>query len=94
MTDFNRAETDKIRLGKTTFNLSLAIGASLTDVQLKSVANEAGVAGSSGVIVHSQATGNLYFNPNGSAAGGDILLATTNFVGNANPLIPSDFVVG
>ncbi len=93
LVDFTQAESDKIRLGKTTFGLSSAVGANLTTAEFKSVANEASVAGSTALIVQSQATGNLYFNPNGSAAGGDILLATTNFVGG-NQLFATDFLVG
>lgn len=95
LTDFKTADFDKIRLGKTTFGLSSAIGASLSAAEFKSVANENQVATSSGIIVQSQATGNLYFNPNGAAAGGDILFATTNnFGGGALSLLASDFVVG
>ena len=92
ITDFDRSENDKILLGKTTFGLSNAVGGVLTLAEFSSVATEANVPLSSARIVHSQATGNLFFNANGAAAGGDTLIVTTNMIG-VNMLV-SDFVVG
>ena len=92
ITDFNRTEGDKIMLGKTTYGLAGTIGSALASTEFRSVLNEGLVAGSTARIVHSQSTGNLYYNANGATAGGDIWFATTQTVGV--PMLNTDFAVG
>lgn len=87
--DFSRVEGDKIRLGKTTFGLSSPVGVGLLSGEFASVPQETQVGTSSALIVHSQQTGNLYYNPDRSAVGGDIWFAT---VEKTSPLA-SDFIV-
>jgi Ca2+-binding RTX toxin-like protein len=91
--DFSRLEGDKIRLGKTTFSLSGLVGGNISNTQFASVAKEESVGTSTALIVHSQATGNLYFNSNGAAIRGDFLIAETSFKGLGNGLTESDFIL-
>jgi len=90
--DFSRSEGDKINLGKTTFGLSSPVGsAPASGTEFASVTTESQVGGSPALIVFSQATGNLYYNSDGSTPGGDVLVAT---IEPLNPTIANtDFVV-
>lgn len=90
--DFNRVQGDKILFGKVTFALTSAVGSPLTSTEFASVTLDSLIATSAAKIVHSQQSGNIYYNSNGSAIGGDSWLVTTNIVGAA--LLTSDFVVG
>ena len=90
--DFKRDQGDKILFGKVTFTLTTAVGSPLTSNEFASVTSDSLIATSAAKIVHSQQSGNIYYNSNGSAIGGDSWLVTTNIVGAA--LLTSDVVVG
>ena len=90
--DFNRSQLDKIVLGKTTFGLAGTVGTNLALSEFASVLNDTLVAASTAKIVHSQSTGIVYFNGNGSTIGGEALIVDTPFVNSA--LLNTDFVLG
>lgn len=89
--DFKRSEGDKFILGKTTFGLTGNIGTALSISQFASVASDALAKASSAIIVHSQASGILFYNQNGSTIGGESLIVKTE-VNSA--LINTDFIIG
>ncbi len=72
LTDFT-TNSDKIALSKMTFNaLSSPLGTlqSAEFVQINSLSNELSLVGSSSAkVVYNQATGNLFYNPDGAIAG-------------------------
>ncbi|MFM7577896.1 MAG: calcium-binding protein, partial [Microcystaceae cyanobacterium] len=72
LTDFTK-NSDKIALSKVTFNaLSSPVGTLQTAefVQINSLSNELSLVGSSSAkVVYNQATGNLFYNPDGAIAG-------------------------
>jgi Ca2+-binding RTX toxin-like protein len=67
--DFKKAELDKIVLSKATFTAITAAAGGSLGAQFASVASDALAATSSAVITYSTATGNLFYNQNGVAAG-------------------------
>ncbi|NJR37987.1 MAG: calcium-binding protein [Leptolyngbyaceae cyanobacterium CSU_1_4] len=68
ITDFVRG-TDLIVLSRQAFGLSSSSGTLLGTPEFQSVANDAQAAISAARIVFSKGSGNLYYNPNGAAAG-------------------------
>lgn len=89
--DFSRTQGDKLILGKTTFGLASVIGSSFSVAsEFTSVTLESLVDVSSAKIVHSQQTGNLYFNANGSTIGGTSIIVDTNVI---SALSGTDFII-
>ncbi len=94
ITDFNKAENDKILLSKTTFD-SLSSSAGLgfsVAAEFETVASDTAAATSDAFIVYNSNNGNLFYNPDGSAAGfgSGGLFATLN---NTASLEANDFVL-
>lgn len=91
--EFNRIQGDKIVLGKVTFGLSGVVGSSLVNgSEFASVTDDDLVEINAAKIVHSQSSGNIFFNSDGTTPGGDTLIATTPILGSA--MLNTDFVVG
>lgn len=89
--DFTRSQGDKLILGKTTFGLASIVGNSFSvPSEFASVTLESLVDVSTAKIVHSQQTGNLYFNANGSTPLGTSLIVDTNVI---SALSGGDFIV-
>ena len=65
--DFNPAE-DRLRLARTTFS-ALAAGPNLAAAAFAVVTSDGAAAISAASIVYNSASGGLFYNPNGSAAG-------------------------
>jgi Ca2+-binding RTX toxin-like protein len=98
ITDFGVA-VDKISLSKAMFTgITSAAGASLGN-NFASVTTDGAAATSAAMIVYSTGTGNLFYNPNGIAAGfdangGNFAVLNPLVVGSLKPnLAVSDFVV-
>jgi hypothetical protein len=66
--DFNATALDRIRLARTTFT-ALPAGTTLAATTFATVSTDALAATSTAPIVYNSATGRLFYNPNGSAAG-------------------------
>ncbi|MDD1417071.1 hypothetical protein MEN41_21430, partial [Dolichospermum sp. ST_con] len=94
ITDFVSG-TDKINVGKDTFKLVTTAGTTgLPVADFASVASDDLVALNTAKLVYSSGTGNLYSNQNGSATGGDVLVATLGRINNIFPtLAAGDFTV-
>jgi Ca2+-binding RTX toxin-like protein len=93
LTDFTLA-TDKIILDKTTFTALRSVtgvGLSIT-ADFASVANDTVAATSAAFITYSRATGNLFYNQNGTAAGLGTGAQFATLSGLPN-LSTSDFIV-
>jgi Ca2+-binding RTX toxin-like protein len=89
--DFSRTQGDKLIVGKTTFGLASVVGNSFSVVsEFASVTLESLVDVSSAKIVHSQQTGNLYFNANGATPLGTSLIVDTNVI---SALSGTDFII-
>ncbi|WP_373479748.1 beta strand repeat-containing protein [Geminocystis sp.] len=88
---FNRSEGDKFILGKTTFNLTGNIGDILSTSQFASVATDNLAQSSTARIVHSQATGTVFFNANGATIGGEGFIFDSNVT---TALVNTDFIIG
>ncbi|BAQ62253.1 alkaline phosphatase [Geminocystis sp. NIES-3708] len=89
--DFNSSQGDKLILGKTTFGLASIVGNSFSvPSEFASVTLESFVDVSTAKIVHSQQTGNLYFNANGTTPLGTSLIVDTNII---SALSNSDFII-
>lgn len=92
ITDFNRSQGDKFVLGKITFGLTGNIGTSLTTTEFASVATDDLAKGSTARIVHSQATGTVFYNQNGATIGGEGFIFDSGV--KNSPLLNTDFVIG
>lgn len=90
--DFNRSQGDKFVLGKTTFGLTGTIGESLATSQFASVATDDLAKASTARIVHSQATGTVFYNPNGATIGGEGFIFDSGVKNSA--LLNTDFIIG
>lgn len=89
--DFSRTQGDKLILGKTTFGLASVVGNSFSvSGEFASVTSESLVDSSTAKIVHSQSSGNLYFNANGATPLGTSIIVDTNI----SALSSGDFIIG
>jgi Ca2+-binding RTX toxin-like protein len=89
--DFTRGQ-DKIVLGKRTFALTSAVGNGFSiSSEFSSFTSDASAKGSSARIVYSSETGNIFYNANGAAIGGEAVITT---LGDRLPsLSTSDFII-
>lgn len=93
ITDFKlNLEADKIVLGKTTFELTSAVGNAFSvATEFASVTTDLLAKGSAAKIVYSSETGNLFYNANGTAQGGEAIV--TNLASRPTSLIATDFII-
>ncbi len=80
ISDFSQIQSDRLVLGKTTFGLSGAVGSSVLITEYASVTLDSLIGTSTAKIVHSQQSGSISYNANGSTAGlgAGGLIVTTN----------------
>ncbi|WP_017296204.1 beta strand repeat-containing protein [Geminocystis herdmanii] len=89
--DFNRNQGDKFVLGRITFGLTGNIGDVLAISQFASVATDDLAKGSTARIVHSQGTGTVFYNSNGTTIGGEGFIFDS---GVTSALLNTDFIIG
>jgi Ca2+-binding RTX toxin-like protein len=89
--DFTRGQ-DQIVLGKSTFALASTVGNGFTIAsEFSSFTSDASAKSSSARIVYSSESGNLFYNPNGAALGGEAVITTLS--DRLSSLSASDFIV-
>ena len=91
ITDFNANTGDKIALDQTIFTL-LTVASPLASGNF--MANLGGIAGDANdYVLYDTATGNLYYDADGSGAGTKVLFATLTLTGISGIVDSTDFIV-
>ena len=91
ITDFNASTGDKIALDQTIFTL-LTVGSPLDSANF--VANGGGVAvDANDYILYDSATGNLFYDADGSGAGAKVQFSTLTVAGVSGTVDSADFTV-